>query len=63
MEEVIPENDPLVIEYSRGLRGCLPEGVDEIESVYAIWRFYRFMLQHDYALEWMRAKIRASLGY
>ena len=28
-----------------------------------MWRFYRFLLQHDYALEWMRAKIRASLGY
>ena len=23
----------------------------------------RFIIQHDYAFEWMRAKIRASLGY
>jgi hypothetical protein len=53
----------LVAEYAPGLTGCLPEGVDEVEAVYAMWRFFRFLLQHDYALEWMRAKIRASLGY
>lgn len=34
-----------------------------MEAVYAIWRFVRFVVQHDYALEWIRAKIRATLGY
>lgn len=28
-----------------------------------MWRFYRFVVHHDYALEWMRAKVRACLGY
>lgn len=34
-----------------------------MKSVYAMWRFYRYVVQHDYALEWMRAKIRSGLGY
>jgi hypothetical protein len=59
---VIPETDPLVAEYASGLT-CLPEGVEPIEAVYAMWRFYRFVIQHDYLLEWMRAKVRATLGY
>ena len=41
----------------------MPEGVDSTKAVYQIWRFVRFVVQHDYALEWMRAKIRAGLGY
>ena len=51
------------MKYAHGLSGCLPDKTDPVEAVYAIWRFYRFVLQHDYTLEWMRAKIRASLGY
>jgi len=51
------------LQYARGLSQCLPPETDPGEAVYAIWRFYRFVIQHDYALEWMRAKIRASLGY
>ena len=54
---------PLLSSTHPGLKRCLPEGVDSVEAVYAMWRFYRFVLQHDYTLEWMRAKIRASLGY
>lgn len=57
------EVDPLVLEYAQGLKGCLPEGIDSVEASYAIWRFFRFLVQHDYVYEWMRAKIRATLGY
>lgn len=59
----MPEIDPLVAEYSKGLKKCLPESAEPVEAVYAIWRFVRFVIQNDYALEWMRAKIRATLGY
>lgn len=59
----MPEIDPLVVEYAKGLKGCLPESTEPVEAVYAIWRFVRFVVQHDYALEWIRAKIRATLGY
>lgn len=58
----MPEVDPLVQQYAEGLK-CLPEGIDSQKAVYQIWRFVRFVVQHDYALEWMRAKIRAGLGY
>ena len=58
----MPEVDPLVQQYAEGLK-CLPEGVDSQKAVYQIWRFVRFVVQHDYAFEWMRAKIRAGLGY
>lgn len=59
----MPEIDPVVVEYSKGLTRCLPESAEPVEAVYAIWRFVRFVVQHDYALEWIRAKIRATLGY
>ena len=62
-KEIIPDVDPLVLEYAEGLKECLPDNVDAVESVYAIWRFYRYVVQHDYAYEWMRAKIRSGLGY
>ena len=28
-----------------------------------MWRFIRFVVQHDYTYEWMRAKIRSGMGY
>jgi len=34
-----------------------------VESVYSLWRFFRYLVQHDYAYEWMRAKVRSGLGY
>lgn len=59
----MPDIDPVVAEYAKGLKGCLPGSAEPVEAVYAIWRFVRFVVQHDYALEWIRAKIRATLGY
>lgn len=55
--------DPLVLEYSKGISTCLPEGVNPVEATYIIWRLFRYLVQHDYVYEWMRAKIRATLGY
>lgn len=34
-----------------------------MEATYVIWRLVRYLAQHDYVYEWMRAKIRATLGY
>lgn len=56
-------NDPVLEEYALGLGACLPENVNSVEAAYTIWRFFRYIVQHDYIYEWMRAKIRATLGY
>lgn len=37
--------------------------MNSIDATYAMWRFFRYLVQNDYAYEWMRAKIRATLGY
>jgi len=53
----------MVEQYAQGLKKCMNTEVDPVEATYKIWRFYRYVVQHDYAFEWMRAKIRSGLGY
>lgn len=59
----MPHIDPMVEQYAQGLKKCMNTEVDPVEATYKIWRFYRYVVQHDYAFEWMRAKIRSGLGY
>lgn len=48
-------------QYVQGVRKC---GLDwQEEQVYAIWRFVRIVLTHDYFYEWIRGKIRGLHGY
>lgn len=48
-------------DYLAGLNEC---GVHWSErNLYAVWRLYRFMVNHDYFYEWLRGKVRGLTGY